>query len=381
MIPMNIKRVHVVRAIREIALNRIPPGRGARKFSLAFNRRKYPPKYVLGLANKYANGKELSPSDFSGGRETNQFLRNMGFFVDEISLLGQKDVSIPTGEGLRSKIKGKWVATVVLQSNRTFGQSDNKDREIALRDVLNETIRRTSGNGILLFPGGYFNSGRKKANTILDPLGSQLRAKLRKTGRNIIICLGVDGRLGAGYQKDQLAMAVSMDGIIAIGRKFHPTKDEKTEIDVAPNYQSLEEAKTRLFSINGRRHFMAVCYDVFGLKGLPNPGVTVILNTIHQFTPRCRCVGNHCKCGAASGDVDFARKGLAGASKAWKCPVFASVVFYKRDIPEKWPSGVYWNQGNKSIQKWKYKNNPMKAKDTFELPIKEGAALVKVYRV
>jgi hypothetical protein len=126
---------------------------------------------------------------------------------------------------------------------------------------------------------------------------------------------------------------------------------------------------------------MAVCYDVFGLKKLPNPGVNIILNTIHQFTPRCKCKGAKCKCGAASGDVDFARKGLAGASKAWNSPVFGSVVFFNRSIPQKWPSGVYWNQGHKSVQKWKYKNNPIKEEDEFELLIKEGVALVRIYDI
>lgn len=239
--------------------------------------------------------------------------------------------------------------------------------------------------GVVLFPGGYFNSGRKKAYTIFNSVTNQLKEKLRKINRNIIVCLGVDGWVGAGYPKDypkdQLAIAVNKKEIIAVGRKFHPTEDEKDEIHFAPTYQSLEDGKSRLFTLNGRQYFMAVCYDVFGLKKLPNPGVNIILNTIHQFTPRCKCKGAKCKCGAASGDVDFARKGLAGASKAWNSPVFGSVVFFNRSIPQKWPSGVYWNQGHKSVQKWKYKNNPIKEEDKFELLIKEGVALVRIYDI
>ncbi len=41
-------------------------------------------------------------------------------------------------------------------------------------------------------------------------------------------------------------------------------------------------------------------------------------------------------------EANFARHGLAGASAQWKCPVFASATFFK-PIPERWPSGVYWN--------------------------------------
>jgi len=79
--------------------------------------------------------------------------------------------------------------------------------------------------------------------------------------------------------------------------------------------------------------------------------------------------------------VDFARKGLAGASKAWNCPVFGSVVFFYREIPPRWPSGVYWNQGNKSVQSWKYKNNPVKTEAEFEITIREGAASVRIYDI
>jgi hypothetical protein len=35
------------------------------------------------LANKYANGEELSPSEFSGGAESNDFLRALGFRIVE----------------------------------------------------------------------------------------------------------------------------------------------------------------------------------------------------------------------------------------------------------------------------------------------------------
>jgi hypothetical protein len=288
-------------------------------------------------------------------------------------------------EEIKNKIKTNWLATVLLRSSARFGQTDNDVRRKVLEDVLNKTLRRTSGNGVILFPGGYFNSGKKKANVIFNFATNHLKEELKKVNRNIIVCFGIDGRFGRGYPKDfpkdQLAIAVSRKGIIAIGRKFNPTEDEEDKISSASTYQSLEIGKSRIFSLNGKRFYMAVCYDVFGLKELPKPGINTILNAIHQFTPRCKCKGEICKCGAASGDVDFARKGLTGASKAWNCPVFASVTFFNRDIPLRWPSGVYWNQGKKSIQRWKYKNNPIKTEDEFELPIREGVASVRIYDI
>ncbi|MGG3835232.1 hypothetical protein ABEV40_17270 [Geobacillus thermocatenulatus] len=61
MIPDNIKKDHVFMAIKEIDENGIPASRNSTKFQLSYNNRLYPPKYVLSLANKYANGKELQP--------------------------------------------------------------------------------------------------------------------------------------------------------------------------------------------------------------------------------------------------------------------------------------------------------------------------------
>ena len=81
MIPKNIKREHIIRAIEEIRKNGIPKGRNSRKFLLEFNGKYYPPKYIISLANKYADGEILDPTKFSGGKETNDFLRKLGFNI------------------------------------------------------------------------------------------------------------------------------------------------------------------------------------------------------------------------------------------------------------------------------------------------------------
>jgi len=83
MIPKNIDQDHILKAIREIDKNGIPEGRKSRKFQLFYNGKYHPPKYVISLANRYANGMELEPSEFSGGQETNSFLKKLGFKVVE----------------------------------------------------------------------------------------------------------------------------------------------------------------------------------------------------------------------------------------------------------------------------------------------------------
>jgi hypothetical protein len=80
-IPGSIKREHVLRAIDEIKRSGVPEGRGWRKFYLEYEGKRFPQKYIISLANKYANGLELDSSEFSGGNESNSFLRNLGFNV------------------------------------------------------------------------------------------------------------------------------------------------------------------------------------------------------------------------------------------------------------------------------------------------------------
>lgn len=84
MIPKNIKREHILKAIEEIGRVGTPKGRSSKKFLLEYNNKHYSPKYVISLANKYANVKELDPSEFSGGNESNNFLKYLGFNVTGI---------------------------------------------------------------------------------------------------------------------------------------------------------------------------------------------------------------------------------------------------------------------------------------------------------
>ena len=81
MIPGNIRTEHILKAIQEIEKVGVRGGRSSRKFLLGVEGKEYPPKYVISLANKYANGKELNPEEFTGGNESNEFLRRLGFTI------------------------------------------------------------------------------------------------------------------------------------------------------------------------------------------------------------------------------------------------------------------------------------------------------------
>jgi hypothetical protein len=81
MIPQNITNNHIETAIKEIKNEGIPSRRNSKKFDLLFEGERYPPKYVISVANKFANKTELKARKFSGGQETNSFLKRRGFKI------------------------------------------------------------------------------------------------------------------------------------------------------------------------------------------------------------------------------------------------------------------------------------------------------------
>jgi hypothetical protein len=81
MIPPNITKEHIVKAIEEIDNGRpLPTSREPHRHLIEHNGKTYPPKFAISLANKYANGTELAPDDFHS-HETNNFLKSRGFEI------------------------------------------------------------------------------------------------------------------------------------------------------------------------------------------------------------------------------------------------------------------------------------------------------------
>jgi len=267
-------------------------------------------------------------------------------------------------------LKDDWVTTVILKSN---GEYSNDERKKVLREIINRVVKEAKGDGVILFPGGYYSTGTKEASTIFDAVEREVSSELRKIEKNIIICIGIDGKVKdgklTGYAEDQLAVAISKQGIIAIGRKFHPAPGEKGHVRLASDYQSIEEGKRRIFTLNEKRYFLCACYDSFGIrkKSLSNPGVDIILDLVHGFCRRGE---------GPSGHYYFARDGFARASEQWRCPVFGAAVFFNRKVAS-WPSGVL--QKSKVGMTWKYEDNPLKWAKSLDLKIPEGKALIRIY--
>ena len=74
------------------------------------------------------------------------------------------------------------------------------------------------------------------------------------------------------------------------------------------------------------------------------------------------------------------KNGMAGASKKWKCPVYGSVIFYGREIPERWPSGVLANGKNGNSKTWRYEDNLIENVGGLYLNQPEGRVRVSIFK-
>ena len=83
MIPDNITKEHLLLALKEIDEEGIRKGRHSSTYNLLFEDKVYPPKLVISIANRFANGIELEPSEFSAGMDKPAFklLTQIGFTI------------------------------------------------------------------------------------------------------------------------------------------------------------------------------------------------------------------------------------------------------------------------------------------------------------
>ncbi|MCL7754935.1 DUF3578 domain-containing protein [Polaribacter sp. Z022] len=98
MIPNNITKIHIEKAINEIEENGITKGRNSSTYDVIFNGKRYPPKLIISLANKYANGIELDSHLFAGGEDTHAFrlLKKEGFkIIKKTDIIDKKFQSRP----------------------------------------------------------------------------------------------------------------------------------------------------------------------------------------------------------------------------------------------------------------------------------------------
>jgi len=146
MIPKNIEKSHILKAIKEVNNSEIPKGRKSRKFFLEYDGRAYPPKYIISRANIFANREELNPETFGGGFESNDFLIGLGFIIKPIDPVAIKQVKKPH-RIIQQPLKGrhnercpKCKKTIQKLLERIYGQV-HVNHKIAVRTLPEQFSR------------------------------------------------------------------------------------------------------------------------------------------------------------------------------------------------------------------------------------------------
>jgi hypothetical protein len=224
--------------------------------------------------------------------------------------------------------------------------------------ILKQAVQTFGKQDIILFPAGFYSFpaiGPEAESRTVD----SVRKLLKDTESDATVCLGIDSDDGS----TQLAVAINASGIVAKGRKFYPAPEEKN-VQKAESFDSEESGYKRFFECKGKRFYLAVCYDVYGIRKcrIKNPGVDAVLNPVHSFTPK----------GKGAGFVFFTRFGFGGASLRWGCPVFGAAVFFEREVPETWQSGFLCRNEIENILSIKYSDNGLK-------PDKQDSNISTVY--
>jgi hypothetical protein len=253
------------------------------------------------------------------------------------------------------------VATVILEDveeNAAAGRFD------ALRQIGGSLTEKYRDKPIVaLFPAGWFEVPCAPTKGVLERI---VGGAVPATSGGLSVVFGIDGRDG----RDQLAAAVTAQGLVALGRKFHPHPTEEGWIDRATDWLGVEQGLPRIARMFGNAVYLAVCYDCFGPRhlNLPRPeSVTAVLVPTHGFKPRGE---------EGSGQVDFARKGLAGLSDHWRLPAFASAVFRRCRCPPRWPSGIACER---FFTRWRYQDNKLAPEEQLAFDTAAGPVQIRVF--
>ena len=141
MIPKNITKEHIESAIKKIKEIGVSQRRDSSRYNLMYKDISYPPKLVISVANTYANGTELDSNDFSGGEETNSFLRKRGFVVseknDSIELLIENYKKRISKNHLEDEVyKWEWVKKYNKRPNTEADDFTQEIKDIKFKNLI-----------------------------------------------------------------------------------------------------------------------------------------------------------------------------------------------------------------------------------------------------
>ena len=302
------------------------------------------------FSKRYPNGKELSCSYCGRRLRIEKNGRSITIIGDPCGADQQHEAGSVASDcvaatGVASSHVS--VATVVVSSMNTQRML-KKIRMKELCKAVQSTLALNAGDIVIVFPGGWFDAGTGKAESLYEWMERGICPLLATRKESVVVCCGVDA------YREQMGVAIGKSGIVALARKFKAApKEQHIDWILAKDYLADEKGKSRIFDVGGKRFYLSVCYDDFGIikddLPIPNGGIDAILSLVHFFTSRTSKEGG-------SGEAYYAKYGFSRASKAWSCRLFGAAVFLRPKIPPNWPSGVRWAGEELPTKKSKYED-------------------------
>ena len=166
-VPGNISREPLLQAIEEIRRSGVPSGAQSTIYDVVFEGERFPPKLVVSIANRFANGEDLDRQTFGGGPDKPAFrlLERHGFTIER--KVGQFESGY---QSLRRQF------LVILPEFSGFGSDERYlERE---RRYKNELIGLFQSNVLpLLEPEQWSDAGQAAARLLFQPLESNDKSR------------------------------------------------------------------------------------------------------------------------------------------------------------------------------------------------------------
>jgi len=174
-IPRNIKKEHIISALAAIDAEGYPKAHESTRYSLVYEGRKYPPVWVIRTANIFANREPLDTSLFSGGEQSNNFLRKFGFRivkkthseVDHTSFDFETMSRERIWREIQSKYRGQDIPVHVLRD--TYRMYGGAARIWVDRERTSKISNDASGITVSVFQKGAASGNDPNDSSVLHP--------------------------------------------------------------------------------------------------------------------------------------------------------------------------------------------------------------------
>ena len=289
----NLTPEHVLKAIELFESEKKDYPKPRNTF-LIFNGKKYPAKHIRGLAYQIANNTVISIKKYSGGQETINFFKHLGFSVEyKKENVENLEISKTTEKHKTSRLEEHKIARLVVTRKQLdwFGYLHPSKLQKIIEKFLAKTYKKMKFEFILT-PGGFLNfdwpkelhynidikeaeknfiptffvEAEKEIDYFFDDLPEWLFKQLRETTDYFTI--GIDGFNPVNDQSIELIAVYDLkkQKVIHWTGKFYPVEDQKNSL------VKINDLNTHFIKLNNQNIVILGCHDlsVFNPRGQAN---------------------------------------------------------------------------------------------------------------